>query len=474
MPDSQTLFEAAQRNQPGSSGLLRGLSGRVLAITVTIAVAVQLALLSTLVVGRWSDLLNERLATSLVAVLVQEAAGTQMVSDKLQQELLRVTGVNSIALRQEDFRQLVLRDASLVAIDDRVDLRTDGFFVRLMQAAQTLSRGGTGRLQVIGPVQKMPGEFIEIVLPETDLYVDLKEVVISGLLSAFVFAVLIGIALFWLLRRTLVLPVQRLTGSMIRFAADPEDPANTLTAWNRYDEIGTAATQLRDLQLRLRNLLGEKKRLADLGAAVARINHDLRNLFATMQLVSDTLERVDDPRVQRAAPRLVRALERGIALCESTLEYGRTGDIETKASLQDLRPTIEEAIDQFNASAPGLRFDVSIGQGQAAYFDPDHLFRILSNLMRNAAKAMGAQGVIQITLEPDKAGPILYVGDNGPGIPDGVRKTLFDAFGASASRGGSGLGLAISRELARAMEGDLTLRESGPNGTVFALQLLGE
>lgn len=462
----------AQKRQP-STGLMRGLSGRVLAITISTAIAVQLALLSTTLVTRWSDLLNQRLATSLVAVLVQEAAGAKMVSPALQQELLRVSGVNSIALRQEDFRQLVLRDASLVAIDGRVDLRTDGFFMCLIQSIQTLMRGGEGRLQVIGPVQKMPGEFIEIVLPEKDLYTDLKDVLVSGLLSAFVFAALIAVALFWLLRRALVQPVQRLTGSMIRFASDPEDPANTLTAWNRYDEIGAAATQLRDLQLRLRNLLGEKKRLADLGAAVARINHDLRNLFATMQLVSDTLERVDDPRVQRAAPRLVRALERGIALCESTLEYGRTGDIETKASLQPIRPTIDEAIDQFNASTPGLRFHVAGPSEHEAFFDPDHLFRILSNLMRNAIAAMDGGGEIRIDVSASKTGTQLTVGDTGPGIPKGVYETLFDAFGASSSRGGSGLGLAISRELARAMEGDLMIQETGPDGTTFLLQLRG-
>ncbi|MEM9878070.1 MAG: HAMP domain-containing sensor histidine kinase [Pseudomonadota bacterium] len=449
----------------------RGLSGRTLSITLSLALVVQLAVLSSVFVTRWSDSLNERLAAALVAAFVQEAAGAKMVSEPLQMELLKVTGVHSIVLKKEDFRQLVLTDGRIVPINGRVDLRSAGFFMRFYEALQTLRRGGKGDLQVIGPIQKMPGEFIEIVLSEGDLYAEVKAVLINGLVNAFAFAALIGLALFWLLRRSLVVPVERLTGAMIRFAEDPEDPFNTLTAWNRYDEIGTAAKQLRDLQLRLRNLLGEKKRLADLGAAVARINHDLRNLFATMQLVSDTLERVDDPRVQRAAPRLVRALERGINLCEATLEYGRTGDIETHAALHPLRPTIEEAIDQFRNGHGSINFDINIATSLSAVFDPDHLFRIVSNLTRNALSALPDAGAITLAAERQKASVILSIIDTGPGIPDIVRKTLFDAFGKSASRGGSGLGLAISRELARAMHGELTLEQTGPEGTRFDLSL---
>lgn len=451
--------------------MFRGLSGRVLAITLAVALLVEVLFLTTLMVGRFSDTLRERLAASLVAALVQEAAGPQAVSADLQSELLMVAGVNSIALRREDFRQLVLTDASRVRINGRVDLRTDGFFMCLLQSIETVWRSGEGRLQVIGPVQKMPGEFIEIVLEETELYAALKDVLVNGVLSAFAFAGAIGFALFWLLRRTLVRPVQKLTGSMIRFAEDPEDPSNTLTAWNRYDEIGSAATQLRDLQLRLRNLLGEKKRLADLGSAVARINHDLRNLFATMQLVSDTLERVDDPRVQRAAPRLVRALERGIKLCESTLEYGRTGDVETQQTRQPLLPVIEEAMDQFR-SGSGAQISIAVPTSAQAMFDSDHLFRILSNLSRNALSAMGAKGgQINISVKSTPEQSVLHFADTGPGLPKGAADTLFDAFGASTSKGGSGLGLAISRELARAMDGELSLASTGPEGTVFTLQL---
>ncbi|MEO0411689.1 MAG: HAMP domain-containing sensor histidine kinase [Pseudomonadota bacterium] len=464
----ETGVQAPNKRRP----LLTGLSGRVLMIVLAVSLIIQLAVVAVLVTNRWSDSLSERLAAALVAVLVQDAAADMQVSDTLRKDLLRVAGVKSIALKTEDYRQLVLTSEIDGGVDARIDLRSAGFFRRFYQTASTLMRGGEGMIQVVGPIQKMPGEFIEILMSEKDLHAMLIQVLIGGLVSAFALALVVGAALFFLLNRMLVQPVQRLTQSMVFFASDPENPSNTLTAWNRYDEIGAAARNLRDLQIRLRNLLGEKRRLADLGAAVARINHDLRNLFATMQLVSDTLERVDDVRVQRAAPRLVRALERGIGLCQSTLDYGNTGTSDPSASRQPLAPVVQEALDQFALQSSALQLRNTVARDLEAVFDSDHLFRILSNLARNAIAIMPQERAsLSVSAARDGDMVVLTICDTGPGIPEKALGTLFTAFRGSTSKGGSGLGLAISRELARAMDGDLQVARTGPEGTCFALTL---
>ncbi len=452
--------------------LFRGLSGRVFLLVIGVSLLVQFAVVAILVTNRWTDHLSERLAASLVAVLVQDAAGDMEVRPQLQQDLLMVAGVESIALKTEDYRQLVLVGDMPGPVSARIDLRTEGFFDRFYHTCHSFLRGGEGVLQVIGPLQKMPGEFIEILLPEEVLYATLKEVLLGGLAIAFAIALLVGATLFFVLSKLLVDPVRRLTQSMVNFSKDPEDPANTLTAWNRYDEVGTAARGLRDLQIRLRNLLGEKRRLADLGGAVARINHDLRNLFATMQLVSDSLARVDDERVKRAAPRLVRALERGIALCQATLDYGRAGTQEASVKRQPLRPIIAEALDQFTNATPSLETTLDVFESLEAQVDSDHLFRIISNLTRNSLAVHTADTCQLVIRAKAKAGQVhLSLSDDGPGIAPAMTEQLFSAFGQSASKGGSGLGLAISRELARSMEGDLTLEETGPSGTSFAILL---
>ena len=109
---------------------------------------------------------------------------------------------------------------------------------------------------------------------------------------------------------------------MITFRADPENPARIIAESGRGDEIGTAETELAAMQRELASMLHQKNRLAALGLAVSKINHDLRNLLASAQLFSDQLSTLPDPKVQRFAPKLMRALERAIAFCQSTLSYG--------------------------------------------------------------------------------------------------------------------------------------------------------
>jgi len=105
--------------------------------------------------------------------------------------------------------------------------------------------------------------------------------------------------------------------------------------------------------------------------------------------------------------------------------------------------------------------------------DPDHLYRISANLLRNAAEAMAAAGgplrQIRITLE---SGALVFR-DTGPGLPEKALENLFKPFAGSSRANGTGLGLVIAHELAAALGGELTLQETGDTGTVFRLALPG-
>jgi signal transduction histidine kinase len=109
--------------------------------------------------------------------------------------------------------------------------------------------------------------------------------------------------------------------------------------------------------------------------------------------------------------------------------------------------------------------------------DPDQLFRILLNLVRNAAQALEGQPdndaaprQIRITGRREGAVTILEVSDTGPGVPQKARDHLFEAFQGSSRPGGSGLGLAIAAELVRAHDGDIALVE-GTIGATFRITL---
>src|SRR6478736_3402271 len=149
-----------------------------------------------------------------------------------------------------------------------------------------------------------------------------------------------------------------------------------------------AERELSSMQSDLVSMLHQKSRLAALGLAVSKINHDLRNLLATAQLISDQLATVPDPRVQRFAPKLVRSLERAIDFCQSTLSYGRAQEAAPDRRRIAVDPVINEVRESLGLAADSatITWVNHLERGLTIDADPDQLFRILLNLARNAVQ----------------------------------------------------------------------------------------
>jgi signal transduction histidine kinase len=230
----------------------------------------------------------------------------------------------------------------------------------------------------------------------------------------------------------------------------------------------------RDLAL----MLQQKSRLAALGLAVSKINHDLRNLLTTAQLFSDRLSSLPDPHVQRFAPKLMRALERAIAFCESTLSYGRAQEATPDRRMTALDPLVEEVRETLGlGSDTPIRWIDAVERGLTVDADPDQLFRILLNLARNAVQALesrapGDPGLDQVRITGRREGAVVVieVSDTGPGVSEQARAHLFEAFQGSTRTGGTGLGLVIAAELVRAHSGNIHLVE-GTIGATFRVTI---
>jgi signal transduction histidine kinase len=283
---------------------------------------------------------------------------------------------------------------------------------------------------------------------------------ISGVTAILVFA---SLYMF------LVRPMSRITGAMITFSDNPEDASRILDASTRRDEIGTAERALAAMQRDLYGSLQQKGRLAALGIAVAKIQHDLRNILSSAQLASDRLASVDDPVVQRLAPRIVTSLGHAVALATNTLRYGRAEEHPPERKRVLLAPLIEDAGEAALATEiADVVFVNAVDAGLEIDADAEQLHRIVLNLARNAAQAVsqaGRPGEIRVTARREIGLVSIDVSDNGPGIPAAIRTRLFQPFAGSARAGGSGLGLAIARDLARAHGGDIELVDSTPSGT---------
>ena len=324
----------------------------------------------------------------------------------------------------------------------------------------------------------MGGEFVEIVIDNAPLQRAMlrfsRNILLLSLIISAITAALVYISLHYLFVR----PLRRITANMILFREDPENPARVIAASRRTDEIGMTERELSAMQRNIASMFSQKNRLASVGLAVSKINHDLRNLLASAQLVSDQLSSLPDPKVQRFAPKLMRALERAIAFCQSTLSYGRVQEpppdrrmIELEALIEDVRETLGLMADSRIGWIAAIEREIMVDA------DHDQLLRVLLNLARNAMQALEGRSPndpvrdqIRITGRREGAVVVIEVSDTGPGLSAKAREHLFEAFSGSTRTGGAGLGLAIAAELVRAHGGELHLVD-GTIGATFRVAI---
>jgi signal transduction histidine kinase len=321
------------------------------------------------------------------------------------------------------------------------------------------------------------GDFVEIVASDGPLKRDLLAQLGRLMGIAAFTSLMAGGVVYLSLNLFLVRPMRRITLSMERFRADPEDTRFRIEPSGRRDEIGRAESELGRMQADLRIALASRARLAALGEAVAKINHDLRNMLTSAQIASERLASSGDPKVAQALPRLERALGRAITLASNVLAFGRSEEPAPDKRPVALRPALEAAAEDAGLTPEGVRLETGIDAAAVVEGDPEQLHRILVNLLRNAREAIeseaqrGGVGRVTATLGPDTETRRLRLADDGPGIPERSRAHIFQPFVGSTRKGGAGLGLAIARELAEAHGGELTLISTAAEGTVFELSL---
>jgi signal transduction histidine kinase len=454
-----------------------GLSGKLLLLTIPLVMIAEILIYVPSMANFWMNRLNGRLASANTAALVLDAAPFGMVQDSLAREILSSIGARAVAIKMGQQRRLLASAGLPPAIDHDVDMRSLTVWSSVVDSFEMMLETGNQAIRVIGPAPG-GGQFIEVVIDEAPLrqamYGFSRNLLLVSLAIAILTAALVYLALHFLFVR----PMRRLTASLVGFHENPESSARIIVPSHRGDEIGVAERELSDMQRDLVSMLHQKSRLAALGLAVSKINHDLRNLLASSQLLSDQLSSVPDPRVQRFAPKLMRSLERAIAFCQSTLSYGRAQEATPDRRMMLIEPVVVEVRESAGlASDASISWISAVERGLTIDADPDQLFRVLLNLVRNAAQALEGRprsdaGTMQIRITGRREGSvaIVEVSDTGPGIPAKTREHLFEAFQTSGRPGGSGLGLAIAAELVRAHGGEINLVE-GTIGATFRIAI---
>jgi signal transduction histidine kinase len=330
---------------------------------------------------------------------------------------------------------------------------------------------------VIGPgVANVPSVAnVEMVIREDFLRGAMLDFTRDFLLVSLLVSAMTGAVMFLVLHRFLVRPVHRLTTAIGAFSEAPEDASRVIAPSGRTDEIGIAEQALARMQTNLAGELRQKRRLAELGLAVSKINHELRNMLTTAQLLGDRLGEIDDPTVRRVAPRLIRTLDRAIEFCGATLAFGRAVERPPRPRPVHLKALVEEVAELTRLSPDiTIQLDIEVPDTFVVVADPEQLARVLSNLLRNAVQAFStgstADPRVGIAAWREKERVMIRVKDNGPGIPTQLRARIFGAFESSERPDGTGLGLNIADELIRLHGGTLVL-EPGTPGASFLICL---
>ena len=456
-----------------------GLSARLLSATLLVVVLANAVIVPVLLANRQRDWLSEKVAAGELASFVVSVPQGK-VTQQVKSQILKAAGLVSVTVKADGvYRQVLAAPKQRRADYYTIDLRQQDLLSQMSGALDTLFGGGDRLVLVEDRPHYLSGESVEIQVSDNPLQSILVDNARELLLGAILTSVMSGALVYLFLTFFLIRPIQRITRSMERFRADPEDPAAHLPPSGRHDEIGRAEVELDRMQSDLSAALASRARLAALGEAVAKINHEMRNMLTSAQLASERLATSGDPVVARTLPRLERALERAVTLAANVLAFGRSEEPPPAPRPVALRAALETAAEDAQLSDDRVRLATTIAEGAQVLADPDLLHRILVNLMRNAREAIDGAlanrgvGTVSASLSVSDGASMIRLADDGPGLPERAQANLFQPFKSSARRGGAGLGLAISRELAQAHGGDLVLVETGPGGTVFDLRLPG-
>ncbi|MDH3667009.1 MAG: HAMP domain-containing histidine kinase [Paracoccaceae bacterium] len=465
-------------------GLFRGLSGRLLVVTIMVVMMVEVAIFVPSVARFRADYLAERVVRAQIASLSVLAAPDGMVSEELQAQLLEKTEALNIVLREKGVSSIILSRDQMSEVTATFDLREMDPATLIMDALSRMTDGeDEAVIRVIDKPTVIDAEAIEITLDAAPLRDAMIEFGWRILRLSLIISVITAAMIFLTVRRFIVSPLLGVIENVKAFQQNPEDPARIIRPVSRLGEVAEAERALADMQGDVLTALRERARLASLGEALAKISHDLRNMLSTGHLMADRLEGSRDPLVARTVPKLIGSLDRAINLCKRTLDYGRAEEIAPEPRQLRLRALAVEVAEGLGldvdgqSGGAGVPIRIDIDERYTVEADPDQLYRVLANLLRNATEAIASSrgpGEIRLSAATGTDGmQEIRVADTGPGMPAKALENLFQPFRGGIRHGGSGLGLPIAAELMRAHGGELKLVSSTSEGSEFLLRLPG-
>jgi len=290
---------------------------------------------------------------------------------------------------------------------------------------------------------------------------------------------MVSVLLSLFLARTIVRPLRRLARAAVRVRLGRAREVVVPRLPSRRDEIGMLARALSDMSLALR------ARIDAIEAFAADVTHEMKNPLASLRSAVDGLASVRDPELQQRLLAIVRDdVHRLDRLITDIAEASRLDAQLSRAKFEavDLGALIAGLIAQHEARGIDndavLRFDRPTSASLMVQGEGARLERVFENLIDNAISFSPEQGLIVISATLDDGDLVVRVEDEGPGVPEESRETIFHRFhsfrpDAESFGKHSGLGLAIARTIVEAHHGTIHVesREDRLHGARFVVRL---
>ena len=422
--------------------MLRTLSGRFLVLTIIFVMLAEVLIFVPSIARFREDYLLSRLERAQIASLALLA--DDMISADLEAELLRNAEVFNVVLRRNELRQLMLQSPVPQPIYATYDLRQASAFALIRDAMASLVNRENRVIRVIGNPVREAGLLIEVTMETGPLRDAMLGYGIRILALSAVISVFTAVLLFLAVQVFLVRPIKGVVRAVQSYAENPEDARRIIVPSAGVTELREAEEALAKMQQDLTGALKQKQRLAQLGEAVAKISHDLRNILTSAQLFGDRIETSTDPSVQRLAPKLVNQITRAVHLTESTLAFGKAEEPPPRLARVALADIVADVLDSERLAITDGQ-DISLAADVPATMvvrvDAEQMYRVLSNLVRNARQALaqsGSGGEISISATEAPSAWVIRVADTGPGLPAKARQHLFTPFQGGARKGARG------------------------------------
>jgi signal transduction histidine kinase len=454
-----------------------GLSWRILGMVIVAVMTAEVLIFLPSIARFRMVYLEQLIESGTLAALALDATPDNMVTEEVKRALLNNARVDTVVLVEPNKPKRALMTIEPRPSMPSYNLKEEGVFTLIWDALAAMSHDGARYIRVGGESMRLPKAMVWIVIDELPMRIAMygyaTRILVLSIIIALFTAALLYLALRWLV----ILPLQDLSADMTAFRRAPEEPGRERPPTRRNDEIGTVDREFQNLQRELRALVRQKSRLAEIGAAANKINHDLRNMLSTARLLSDRLARSDDERTRSLAPTILNTIDRAARMASDAIEYVRDRPTP-RMSAVDLADLVDEVgvvlQEHGEDTTPNVvrHWTNRIVPEQPVRCDRDLLYRVFLNLGRNAFEA----GATEVTVSARATGGELLVdvADNGPGVPQEVAAQIFRPFVVGGRAGGAGLGLAIARDLVRLHGGDIALAESSPDGSVFRFTLSAE